>query len=389
MLLACLLLVLVPLALHLASAALAGWRYVTPGPQPEARALPFLSLIRPVCGLDAFDEETLRSSFRQAYPAYEVIFCAAREDDAAVPLVRRLIAEHPHVPAQLLIGETRLTGNPKLNNLVKGVAAAQSDALVMTDSNLLLDRDYLRRLAATWRGDTGLVSAPPAGSRPGNFWGAVECAFLNSSQGRWQLAADSLGFGFAQGKTLFWKRAVLDAGGGFEALGRNLAEDVASTKLVRAQGLKVRLARRLFAQPIGRREARAVWDRQLRWSRVRRDGFPGLFIGEIAQGPLLPLLGLTGLALIGAASAWTLPLLACLWYAAEWALCRVAGWPAGLRDLAAMLVRDLLLPAIWVATWAGRGISWRGTDMAPETASQATRGTAPDRRARAAAGPAE
>lgn len=366
MVLGLLALLLMPLAIHLASAALAGWRYVTPGPQPTRRGKPFLSLIRPVCGRDAFDEETLRSSFRQAYPAYEVIFCAARETDPSVPLLRRLIAEHPHVPAQLLIGETRLTGNPKLNNLFKGIAAAQSDGLVMTDSNLLLDRDYLTRLVATWREDTGLVSAPPVGSRPGNFWGAVECAFLNSSQGRWQLAADSLGLGFAQGKTLFWKRAVLESGGGLEALGRNLAEDVASTKLVRAQGLKVRLARRLFAQPIGKRQARAVWDRQLRWSRVRRDGFPGLFMGEIVQGPLLSLVGLAGLVSVGAASFWTLPLLLALWYAVEWALCRVAGWPAAPRDIAAMLVRDLLLPAIWVATWAGRGISWRGTDMAPD-----------------------
>ncbi|SDG75857.1 ceramide glucosyltransferase [Alloyangia pacifica] len=376
MLLVFALLVVVPLAIHLASAALAGWRYLTPGPQPEPRDTPFLSLIRPVCGLDAFDEETLRSSFRQAYPAYEVIFCAAREADAAVPLVRRLIAEHPQVHAQLLIGEQRLTGNPKLNNLFKGVAAAQSDGLVMTDSNLLLDRDYLTRLVATWRDDTGLVSAPPAGSRPENFWGAVECAFLNSSQGRWQLAADSLGLGFAQGKTLFWKRAVLEAGGGLEALGRNLAEDVASTKMVREQGLKVRLARRLFAQPIGRRRARAVWDRQLRWSRVRRDGFPGLFVGEIAQGPLLPLVGLIGLVSIGVAGVWMLPVLGLVWYGAEWALCRVAGWPAGARDLAAMLVRDLLLPAIWVATWAGRGISWRGTDMGPDSSAKTAAGPA-------------
>ncbi|WP_353471309.1 ceramide glucosyltransferase [Salipiger sp. H15] len=370
------LLILVPLALHLASAALAGWRYVVPEPRGAAGPRPFLSLIRPVCGLDAFDEETLRSSFRQAYPAYEVIFCAAREEDAAVPLVRRLIAEHPHVPARLLIGETRLTGNPKLNNLLKGVEAAQSDGLVMTDSNLLLDRDYLGRLVQTWRDDTGLVSAPPVGSRPGNFWGAVECAFLNGSQGRWQLAADSVGLGFAQGKTLFWKRAVLEAGGGLEALGRNLAEDVASTKLVREQGLKVRLARRLFAQPIGRRGARAVWDRQLRWSRVRRDGFPALFVGEIAQGPLLPMIGLAGLVSAGVLGGWLLPLLPLAWYGAEWALCRVAGWPAGPRDIGAMLVRDLLLPAIWVATWAGRGISWRGTDMAPGSTSKAAAGPA-------------
>ena len=258
-----------------------------------------------------------------------------------------------------------ITSNPKLNNVAKGYRAARSEWVVMTDSNLLLPPDYLRTLAATWQSDTGLVSSPPSGIRPGNFWGAVECAFLNTSQGRWQLAADSLGMGFAQGKTLFWNRKVLEAGGGLPALGRNLAEDVASTKLVRAQGLRVRLTPKLFPQPVGDRSARFVWDRQLRWSRVRRDGFPLIFMAEIAQGPLVPVAALVTLAALGTVPWILLPVLLLAWYGAEIALARVAGWPATPRDLAAMIVRDALLPALWLATWTGRGITWRGTDMAP------------------------
>ena len=359
----------VTVAAHLLSALLAAWRYrqrsVAPADDTE---LPYISLVRPVCGLDTFDRETLGSSFRQDYPRYEILFCAPSETDASVPLVRQLIAENPQVEATLLFGETPISGNPKLNNLHKGYREARGEWLAMTDSNLLLPPDYLRTLITTWRRDTGLVSSPPAGIRPGNFWGAVECAFLNSSQGRWQLAADSFGLGFAQGKTLFWHRDILEAGGGLPALGRNLAEDVASTKLVRAQGKRVRLTPKLFAQPIGSRHARAVWDRQLRWSKVRRDGFALIFCAEIAQGPLLPLAATLGLVATGAAPLAALPALVALWYGSEMALARVAGWPAGLRDLVAMGVRDALLPALWVATWTGRGFTWRGTDMAPAEA---------------------
>ncbi|EIE53143.1 ceramide glucosyltransferase [Citreicella sp. 357] len=353
------------LGIHLATAALAAWRYCDATPVRAAPDSPFVSLVRPVCGLDAFDEETLESSFQQDYPRYEVIFCAARESDAAVPLVRRIIARNPQVASCLLIGDTAISGNPKLNNLHKGYGAARGGWLAMTDSNLLLPRDYLATLVARWDARAGLVTSPPAGIRPGNFWGALECAFLNTSQGRWQLAADALGFGFAQGKTLFWKRDVLERGGGLAALGRNLAEDVAATKLVRAQGCRVRLAPRLFPQPVGTRDARSVWDRQLRWSRVRRDGFPLIFAAEIAQGPMLPLVALVTLVLSGALSGWALPGLLAVWYGAEWALARLAGWPSRLRDVAAMGARDLLLPALWGATWAGRTITWRGTDMAP------------------------
>ena len=47
------------------------------------------------------------------------------------------------------------------------------------------------------------MSAPPVGSHPDGFWAALECAFLNTYQARWQYFADTLGLGFAQGKTLF------------------------------------------------------------------------------------------------------------------------------------------------------------------------------------------
>lgn len=350
------------LGLQLAGVGLSLWRYLVPGRARGLTGRPFITLLRPVCGLDPFDEETLGSSFTLDYPDYEVIFCAARESDPAVALVRRLTAAHPGVPAQLLIGEDLISTNPKLNNLAKGWAVARGDYIAMTDSNLMLPRDYFQRLLTAWTPGTGLVTSPPAGLRPGNLWGAVECAFLNSFQARWQLASDALGNGFAQGKTLFWRRDVLDGAGGLATLGRNLAEDVASTKVVRDQGLQVRLTRTPFAQPIGSRSARAVWDRQLRWSRVRRDGFPGLFALEILVGPVVPML-----ALAVVAPLWLLPALV-LWYGAEVILARVAGWPAGPRDLLAMVLRDLALPALWAATWARRGFEWRGTAMAAEPA---------------------
>lgn len=355
--------VMLALGLHLASAALTLWRYLRPAPQPGLTARPFITLLRPVCGLDRFDAETLGSSFALTYPAHEIIFCAAREDDPAVPVLRQLIAAHPDRAATLLIGEDRITSNPKLNNLEKGWRAAKGTFVAMTDANLLLPPDYLEQLLAVWRPDTGLVSSPPVGVRGAGLWGAVESAFLNSFQARWQLAADSVGLGFAQGKTLLWRRDVLQNAGGLVALGRDLAEDVASTKAVRAQGLKVRLARRAFVQPVGPRAFRPVWDRQLRWARVRRDGFPALFALEILLGPWVPLAALS--LVLGAASlAWAAPFLA-LWYGAEIVLARRAGWPAGARDVVAMVLRDLLLAPLWLIAWRSRGFEWRGTSMVP------------------------
>lgn len=352
------------LGAHLFSGALAAFRYWRNGQQNASGERPHVTLIRPVCGLDVNDRETLGASFTQDYPDYDVLICAASEKDPAVQLARDLVAAHPDVPARVLVGEDIISANPKLNNLAKGYREAQGDWVVMTDSNLYPPRDYLSQLVDSWDDDTGLVSGPPVGIKPGNFWGAVECAFLNTNQARWQLAADSLGFGFAHGKTLFWRRDVLDAAGGFDALGHDLAEDVAATKLVREQGLRVRLSRRLFPQPIGLRDMRSVWDRQLRWSRVRRDGFPLIFAAEIAQGVAMPFLALAGLVALGVAPGWSIAAFFALWYGSEWALARYAGWPSAWTDVAAMLARDALLPAIWVTTFARRGFTWRGTKIA-------------------------
>ena len=135
-----------------------------------------------------------------------------------------------------------MSTNPKLNNVLKGWRAARHDWIVIADSNVLMPRDYIQRLFASWRADTGLVASPPIGCRPQGIWAELECAFLNTYQARWQYLADTFGFGFAQGKTMLWRRADLERAGGIEALGKEVAEDAAATKVVRDAGLKVRLS---------------------------------------------------------------------------------------------------------------------------------------------------
>jgi ceramide glucosyltransferase len=351
------------LATQIGSSA-AVWRRL--GRPPALAALgemPAISVLRPVCGLENHLEATLRSTFELEARDFEILFCVAREDDAAVPLVRSLIAAHPEVPARLLVGDDRATGNPKLDNLLKGWAGARHDWIVMADSNVLLPPGYLRQLVAAWTPGTGLVSSPAVGAAAEGLGARIEAAFLNGYQARWQLFADELGQGFAQGKTLFWRRDILEAGGGPVVLGEELAEDVASTKLVRGQGLKVRVARAAFPQPLGHRSLAEVWRRQVRWARVRRFGFPALYAGEIASGALPGMLLLSALALAGA-----LPWLAVigyliLWYGSELALAMRAGWSAGPGDLVASVLRDLMLPAVWIAGWAGSGFTWRGNAM--------------------------
>jgi ceramide glucosyltransferase len=354
--------------IHIASIVIAICRFRQSARRgPLSTQYPPVSLVRPLCGIDNYAADTLLSTFELDYPRYEILFCVASAKDPVLPLVKALMAENAGVCARLLIGDDRVSTNPKLNNVVKGWRAAAHRWIIIADSNVLMPRDYIQRLFASWRADTGLVASPPIGCRPQGIWAEVECAFLNTYEARWQYTADTLGWGFAQGKTMLWRRADLDSAGGIEALGKEVAEDAAATKVVRNAGLKVRLIDRPLAQPLGRRSAAEVWNRQLRWARLRRASFLPYFLPEILSGGLPPMIAVGILA-----SAFGLPPVLCvgifgaLWYGAEMVLAAAAGWHLSARYPLSGLTRDLLLPVLFISALRGNDFIWRGNEMQVE-----------------------
>jgi len=185
---------------------------------------------------------------------------------------------------------------------------------------------------------------------------------------RAQYFVDTLGFGFAQGKTMLWRRGDLEAAGGIRALGAEPAEDAASTKIVRAAGLRVRLTDLPFGQPLGRRRMTEVWRRQTRWARLRRRCFPLCFAPEILGGAIFPLIAAGYVASAADISVFaTVAVLSIVWYGAETALAKAARWHlAPLYPLQALL-RDVLLPLLWVDAWIGTDFVWRGHQMSIAT----------------------
>lgn len=357
------------IASNLASIALAASRLrrrkpIAP-PDGEAAAV---SIVVPARGIEPFTAETLERAFSLDWPCYELVFCIAQPDDPVALMITDAMARFPAVPARLLIGDDRFSANPKLNNCIKGWEAARHDWVILADSNVLMPTDYIQHLMAAWREGTGLVCSTPIGSRPAGFWAEVECAFLNTLQARWQYAGEALGLGFAQGKSMLWNKPMLDANGGIRALAAEIAEDAAATKLVNGIGLRVNLVAAPFEQPLGRRSLGDIWSRQARWARLRRVTFPLFFLPEILTGVAVPL----ALALVAAdAAGFSLTVTAVAVLAAaylpECALAWTKGWYMSPRMVAAMMVRDLLLPAIWARGWLGGAVDWRGNAMTIRT----------------------
>lgn len=361
-------------AFHIATAWMAARRLASPKMIFDPVGSPPVTLLVPVTQLDPRAHETLGSVFNLSYPHYNVIFCVPADDDDAVPTIRRQMLEHPAVAALLLIGRSQVTFNPKLDNLDKGWAAATTDWIIIADSNVMMPPDFVQQLFSVWGAKTGLSCSPPVGVAPETFWSDVECAFLNTFQARIQLAADTLGFGFAHGKAMLFNRSLLDGHAGLRTLSFEVAEDSAATKHVRARGLQVRLVDRPFGQPLARRTFRDVWHRHLRWAQLRRQSFPHLFWAEPLTTSLVPL----GAALsLAATHGWSMLLAGvlsiALWLAVEAALAAYAGWPQRRLYLLACVVRDIMAIAIWVVAWFRHTYHWRAnhvimTDASPRAA---------------------
>lgn len=327
---------------------------------PSPPAVP-VTLVVSVAGLDEDEALTALSAIPLAGPGVHVLYCAFDEGEPAVQVIRRHLARAPAEHVRILSGRARRSRNPKIDNIEKALPEIRTDYVAFVDGNLRMPADFVPRLLAEWHATTGAVSSPPLAVEPLSFWADVECAMLNTFFARYELTADSLGGGYVHGKAFLMRAAMLAPSDGRLPLESEVAEDAAATRLVRAHGLKVRLTRRPFEQPLGRRRFAEVWHRNLRWAQLRKRAYPIPFLLEPAM-TVVPVLAL-GFPVAEAVGAPVLPLLiltALAWYGSEALLARLAKWPWSARFFVAAIVRDVLALAIWLVAWFRTRYAWRG-----------------------------
>ncbi len=325
------------------------------------------SLVAPMVGRRDASEAYVRALRLLAEQGAEILICVTSESDEAVAAVRALWPQAP-----ILVGSDT-TFNPKLNNVRKGFEAATRPVVMLCDAGIAVTERDLAAAAALLSDRVGLVLALKVGTHPGNFAGAMECAYINGHQARFLLAADRLGMPVASGGVTILSRDVLQRVGGHRGFLNYLADDYSIVRTVRDQaGLTTWLANVTPPMPVGRRSWNDVWRRQVRWGSTRLKLSPEVralvlfepVIGWLVSGIALAL----ALASAGTALPWiALALLghSVAWLAAEaWFLSRYH-LPGGPQAWAAALARELLVPWLAVEAWRGRNrIDWRGTDLA-------------------------
>jgi ceramide glucosyltransferase len=345
-------------SIYLLCAGFVTRRFAARAPQRAAES-PAVSILKPLCGEDARLYDNLDALCRQNYPAWQVVFGVQDPRDAAIPVVRRLIAAHPQADLVLVVEPARRDGNLKVANLQNMLPAARHEVIVIADSDMHVRPDYLAQVTAPLADPaTGLVTCLYRGVSTGGLWSQLACLNINHGFLPQALVAQALGErNGCFGATIALRRDTLDAAGGFAAIADALADDHALGAAVRRLGRKIVLSPFIVDDVVAEPSLAALFRHELRWSRTIRAVAPAGFAGSVLTQPMA--LALLALAL----GVLPQPALAALALALASRSVMVRLIDRALRlpatPLWLMPARDLLSFVVFIATFLSRTVAWR------------------------------
>ncbi|MEO8051486.1 MAG: glycosyltransferase [Acidobacteriota bacterium] len=344
------------------------WRYFRTSRHSAAQGPSFsppLSILKPVRGHDPGAYENFASFCRQDYPQYEILLCVDPDDQAVLPIVERLRRNFPERTIRVLYGSGRIATNDKVAKLARLVSEAQHEVVVISDSDVRVRPDYLRR-----------VTAPLA--RPNV--GAVTCFYVSveekTSTDRLQsigmlsdfyagiLVAWQLdGIKFALGPTIATTRTRLAGFGGYAAIENRPADDLLVGRLIAEQGVEVVLLPYTIDTVADYGSFRELLHKRLRWIVVMRNLRPWGHFGLIfTHGFAWTLAAIavhpTAIVMESFIGAYLLLRLAMTAIIAGWGLEQANCF----KNVWLIPVWDAVACVIWLVSFSRNSIRWRGAD---------------------------
>lgn len=327
---------------------------------------PFVTLLKPLHGLEPQLESNLESFFRQDYPGYEIIFGCRQETDPALDVVNAVRRRYPHIPVRIVFSGEPQQPNAKVCSLQRMAAAAGAEYLVVSDSDVKVTPQYVREvIRPLLQPKIGMVTCLYRGVPSGGLWSRLEALGMSVEMTAGVVVADMLeGLRFALGPTMAIRRDVLEQVGGFQVLADYCADDFVLGQRVFESGRQVVLSRYVVDHVALHQRCLASLQHQVRWMKSTRFSRPK---GHIGTGLTFAMpFGLLGLV-AGMAMHDPLLGLALFFYAAlnRMAEALLAGWgavrdPLALRYFWLYPARDLLGFGLWCASFFNTSIVWRG-----------------------------
>lgn len=351
---------------YLVMIVVAAWRWVAVAkPPPDSHAPAGVSILKPLAGLDDGLEANLRTFFTQDYSKFEILFAVRTPEDAAVAVVNKLRGEFAHVPSQFIFTGEPPYANAKVYSLDKMMTAAAYDLLVMSDSDIRVDRRMLTRVSEEFSADPklGVATCPYRAIAGVSLWSQLEAVGMNTEFFGGVFVARMLeGMRFAVGPTIVARKQALQAIGGFDRLKNYLAEDFVMGQFAADAGWHVGLSSYVVEHRISSETWAKNAAHRIRWARSTRRSRPAGYVGQLFTNPTPIALALS----IVEPDWWPqLVVTAVLRAVAAWIVARRA---LGTRVSWGLLIpQDLLSFVFWVAGFFGNSIHWRGRRYKLET----------------------
>jgi ceramide glucosyltransferase len=356
---------LAPLAFYLFG-AWAAWRFFRTARSQAAKHendfTPPVSILKPLHGLDRGAYDNFASFCRQEYSEYEILFAVSEENDPAVPVVRHLLSDFPNVPIRLLVNQDRKGTNDKVGKLCLLAQEARYPLLIITDSDVRVAPDYLRKVAQIFCDPhVGAVTALYRAMEAPSFGAVMDTMGSLSFSGSALVARKIEGLKFTMGSTAAISRERLAEIGGLAPLLDMHSDDYELGRRVAQKGYRVELAPDPVDMEFPSETLGDYLRHELRWliglRHIRRGGHFGLLMTQgIAWAALAAVL----------ARSW---IAAAVWMGAYLIIRCLTGYVIGVWGLRDPVVRrklwllplhDLFWFFLWLRSFAINRIEWRG-----------------------------
>ncbi len=331
-----------------------------PDVAPDTAVLPTVSLLKPVYGLEKDLKANLETACHQDYPDYELIFGIQRKNEPALAVVEEIVGASQRKNIRIVVDETAIGNNGKVNNLYNASRNATGDVFVFSDSDMVLSPDYLQTIVAPLADEkTGICCTLYRAVRPENIFEVLELLSYNAEFIVSVIFAVVTKTSIAcPGASLAIKRNVMEAVGGLEALCDFLVEDYELARRVVEKGFRIQFLPVMVKMHLDLATPAEWWTHQVGWDQKTKSANPvGFFLTLLIRGvPFAFIYAVTG-APYGEVLLLFTVILRILTGISNALYLRDRD---GMQFIWLLPVRDLLGLVVWAGGLLKQTTSWRG-----------------------------
>lgn len=331
---------------------------------PLPKIAPLVAILKPLHGLTDNLRSKIVSYLELDYPRVEYYFGVSDSRDRAAEVPTSLRECYPQKPITVIVGGEPGCSNRKVGKLIAmAERAPDADVFVMSDADIAVDRDHLRRLVGELVADenTGVLSCMYRASPGGPFASRLEALAVNTDfTPMVMLSAAVEPVRYALGATIAIKRAALEQIGGFRAIKDYLADDFHLGKLAADHNWGIGLSSSIVTTVTHEKTFADFWSHQLRWARTYRTTRPLSLATITTHGPFWGIVLLIALGGSHFAVASVILMLAARLAMSTLMLRNVLRIPELTHDVWLVPLKDLCMTGIWFASLFGNRVEWAG-----------------------------